>query len=194
MENNCCPTNNKKGVISGLLYGLLPHSFCIGFILFSVIGAASAAAIFRQFLLFPYFFQFLVIFSFLMATLSAVIYLKKMKCFCKEGIKSKWKYLTILYSATILTNLLMFFVIFPAIANSNSKNVENSTASLFLSVQIPCSGHAPLITDELKKDPGVGSIKFKLPNVFEISYNPEKTSPAKILSLDIFQTFKATSI
>jgi len=193
MEDNCCQTNNKKGLFNGLIYGLFPHAFCIGFIVFSVIGISTATAFFKKFLLIPHFFSFLVGISFLLATLSAVIYLRKNRCLCVAGIKNKWKYLTILYGVTILTNLLMFSVVFPALANINSQNTisqNNLLSSLSIEVQIPCSGHAPLIIDEIKKDDGVGSVWFKAPNIFEVKYNPEKTSPERIASLEIFKTFK----
>ena len=87
----------------------------------------------------------------------------------------------------------MFFVVFPALANINSGTIDqnNYRASLSVAVQIPCSGHAPLIVDELKKEDGIGFIKFKMPNNFQIAYNPGQISPEKIISLDIFKTFKA---
>jgi hypothetical protein len=42
----------------------------------------------------------------------------------------------------------------------------------------------------IKKDSGVEAINFKIPSTFEISYNPNKTSPEEIRGLAIFQTFK----
>lgn len=183
MENSCCT--------KGFLYGLIPHAFCIAFILFSVIGAVSLTAIFKKILLIPYFFQILVAFSILMATISAVIYLKKAKCLCYSGIKNKWRYLVILYGTTIFINLLMFLFVFPALANINSPGIiSGQTASLSVIVQIPCSGHAPLIIDELKKNPGVQKVIFKLPNRFDINYDPIQTSPDRIALIDIFKTYK----
>jgi hypothetical protein len=195
---DCCSKtkdSSKRGVLRGILYGLIPHSFCIAFIIFSIIGAVSATAFLKRFLLIPNFFYFLIFVSLLLATVSATVYLKRNECLCASGIKSKWKYVTTLYSATILINLLMFFVVFPALANINPKNpiaqTENS-ADLSLSVQIPCSGHAPLIMDELKKNSGVQSVTFKLPDIFEIKYDPKETSPVKIASAEIFKTYEAT--
>ena len=195
-EKICCTAkyNQNKGILSGILYGLVPHFFCIAFILFSIIGTVAATAFLKKFLMIPYFFHFLVFISLLLATISSAIYLKRAGCLCVSGIKNKWKYITNLYSATILINLLMFFVIFPALANINSNNVINQEkylANLAIAVQIPCSGHAPLIVDELKKDSGVGFVKFEIPNIFEIKYDPEKTSQEKIISLEIFKTYKA---
>jgi len=178
----------------GIFYGLLPHTFCIGFVVFSVIGATTATALFKNFLLIPYFFHLLVVLSFIFATISALIYLKKNDCLCVSGAKSKWKYLSILYSTTILINLFVFFVVFPALANAGPINISptDQLSALSIKVDIPCSGHAPLIIDELKNDDGIGAVKFNMPNNFEIKYNSQKTSPEKIISLDIFKTYKAT--
>jgi len=196
-EKICCTATKykpNKGILSGILYGLVPHAFCIAFILFSIIGAVAATTFLKKFLLIPYFFHFLVFISLLLATISSVIYLKRAGCLCVSGIKNKWKYITTLYSVTILINLLMFFVVFPVLANINSNNIisqEKYLANLSLAVQIPCSGHAPLIIDELKKDSGVGFVRFEMPDIFEIKYDPEKTSQEKIISLEIFKTYKA---
>ncbi|MFA5086868.1 MAG: hypothetical protein WC470_01030 [Candidatus Paceibacterota bacterium] len=197
VEKDCCaPAPNKpnKGILSGVLYGLLPHSFCVAFILFSIAGSVAAAAFLKQFLLIPYFFHFLILLSLGLATLSGALYLKKTGYLSFAGAKNKWKYLTSLYSMTIAINVLMFFVVFPTLANVSSAppaNQEEYSANLSVSVQIPCSGHAPLIIDEIKKDEGVSFVTFKLPNIFEIQYNPEKTSPQKITGLEVFKTYKA---
>jgi len=195
-KNICCQSQDtkKRGLVKGLLYGLIPHIFCIGFIVFSVIGATAATAIFKKVLLVPYFFPFLVFISFVFATLSAVIYLKRNQCFCASGIKNKWKYIVILYATTIFINLLLFFVVFPAVANLNARKITNheiQLADLSMNVQIPCSGHASLIISEIEKDDGVGAVQFKMPNIFDIKYDPLKTTPEKISSLEIFKTYKA---
>ncbi len=196
--NNCCKPDNKKekkGFLSGLMYGLLPHAFCIAFILFSVIGTAAGMSVVGKFLLIPYFFNILIALSLAIATISATIYLKRLDSLSLAGIKAKWKYLTLLYSTTALVNILMFFVLFPAIANISGKLPEaQASANLSvctLKVDIPCSGHAPLIINGLKKSAGVTSVKFTMPNLFEIGYDSQKTSLAKISSLDIFDSFKA---
>lgn len=187
-KGNCC--SNKKGVLRGLLFGIIPHSFCIAFIVLSIIGVSTATIFFKRFLLTPYFFQLLIAISFLFTTISAIIYLKRSGCLCGEGIKNKWKYLSILYSTTILTNLLLFLVVFPALANMNANNSDNGNLiSMSIEVKIPCSGHAPLIIDELKNNGEVDIVKFKLPNIFEIKYDSEKTSPEAITSLEIFETY-----
>lgn len=71
---------------------------------------------------------------------------------------------------------------------------SDSEQIITLRANIPCSGHASLITGELKTIYGVGNIKFRSPNLFDVSYNPEKTSKEQMLSLDIFNTYKATVI
>ncbi len=88
----------------------------------------------------------------------------------------------------------MLFVILPALANINSGVIgqEKYHVNLSITVQIPCSGHTPLIIDELKKEAGVDSVEFRIPNIFEIKYNADRTSPKKIVSLDIFKTYKAS--
>jgi len=200
MQNKdvCCKIDNnsdKKGFLKGIIYGLLPHTFCIAFVVFSVIGATTFTVIFKNVLLIPYFFHLLVAISFVFATISAVFYLKSKNSFSFPGIKSKWKYLTILYSVTILVNLSMFFVVFPVLANIDyNKITEQQTGlkDLSLSVEIPCSGHSFLIISELKKVNGVSDVRFTMPNIFEIKYDASLTSVEKITSLDVFKTYKVT--
>lgn len=194
-EKNCCYSinNSKKGILKGLFFGLIPHSFCIAFIIFSIIGAVGATALTKKFLLIPYFFFFLVIISFLFAILSTVIYLKQIDCLCIIGIKEKWKYITSIFSMTIFTNIIIFFVIFPLTANMQTKGFEdldNQFSVVSVEVDIPCSGHASLIISEIKKELGVNFVRFKLPSIFEINFDPKKTSLEKIESLEIFQIFK----
>lgn len=199
MENKppcCSPENiNKKGATRGILFGLIPHTFCLLFIIFSIAGATGMMAISRKFLLIPHIFLFLVIVSLLSATLSAVIYLKKIGRLSFQGIISKWKYVSLLYSATIATNIVIIFVLFPLVANMQSGERQikvGGQAEMSISVDIPCSGHAPLIIQEIKKDAGVSAVKFKMPDTFEISYDIGKTSSEKICGLPIFKTFKLT--
>ncbi|MCX6763939.1 MAG: hypothetical protein NTZ97_04405 [Candidatus Moranbacteria bacterium] len=197
-EKTCCTqTKNIKpeGILSGILYGLIPHSFCIALILGSVIGATLATAWLKKFLLTPHFLEFLLLISLLLASVSAAIYLKKAGCLCLAGAKTKWKYLATLFSTTLLVNWLMFFIIIPSLANATSKvpaSPEKQLASLSISVQIPCTGHAPLIIDELRKNDPDCSVTFKAPGTFEIRYDPREISPEKIISAEIFKTYPAT--
>lgn len=199
-EKNCCATakeKSDKGILVGVFYGLLPHSFCIAFALFSVIGAVTATILLKKFMLIPNFFYFLMFISLLLTTVSSAFYLKKSGCLCASGMKDKWKYITTLYSMTVSINLLMFFVVFPALANAGAKNqivLGKNLAGLSIKVQIPCPGHAPLITDEIRKDSGVESVEFETPDIFKIKYDSEKTTPKEITLLEIFKTYEATTI
>ena len=207
---DCCSNSGEtekrknKGIFQGLLFGILPHSFCIAFIVFTVIGSTVAAGFFRKFLLTPYFFQILIGLSFVFAAISALIYLKKKDKLTVRGIKENRGYLGILFGTTIAVNLLLFLVIFPATANiktgRNGQKImaQNQNLSgmekINLKVNIPCSGHAPLIIDELKKEQGIIEVKYVIPDVFEVSYNPQFTNLEKILQFEIFKSFPVTLI
>lgn len=200
-KNQSCCTNpqktEKNSITRGILYSLIPHTFCIAFIIFSIIGAVSVTAFLKNFLVIPYFFEFLMGLSIILATISAIIYLKKTDCLCIPGIKSKWKYLTILYATMILINIGMFTVVFPAMANINGSSTNGSgayTKSVSMTIAIPCTGHAQLIIDEIKTDNGVGKVEFQTPDDFIIEYDPSKTNPQNIASLEIFKTFRIKSI
>lgn len=195
-NQNCCEANKKEtsGFWSGLLYGLLPHSFCIAFIIFTVLGVTALTGLFRTFLLIPYFFHFLIGLSFVLATISASIYLKRNGLLSLSGIKKKWRYLFILYGMTMGINLLFFTLVFPRVANLQSVDrrvLSEARASVVLDVQIPCSGHAPLIIEELKNLDGIGSVFFNSSGYFEVGYDADKISPQQILSLEVFKTYQA---
>ena len=186
------------GFWQGIAYGLLPHTVCIAFVVFTIIGATAATAVFRQLLLIPNFFQMLIGLSLVLATFSAVAYLNRLGIFSWSGIKRKWRYLSILYGTTIGVNLLFFMVIFPWSANINlNKSTPTVLAEsinltkVILQVEVPCSGHAPLIIGELKKLNGVSQATFKSPNFFEVSYDPAQVSQDLLLSLEVFKTYPA---
>lgn len=202
-NQNCCQKNEQKeskGLKSGIIYGLIPHAGCIAFIIASVLGVTASTELFKPLLLNPYFFYILVVLSFTFATISSAIYLRKNGLLSSNGIKRKWKYLSTMYGSTIGINLLLFMLIFPLLANvsvaqpvtGNILVANNALSSIKLTVDIPCSGHAPLISDELKKIDGVSSVQFSLPNVFDVKYDSSKTSKQQITSLEIFNTYKAT--
>lgn len=192
---------NKGGILKGVLYGLVPHIGCIGFLIFSILGVTAATSFFKPLLMNPYFFYILIMMSLLFATASAAIYLKSNGMFSFLGVKKKWKYLSVMYGTTIAVNLLLFMVIFPYAANfASTNNVPGqgyavlepaSISELTLKVSIPCPGHAPLITGELNKVYGVTSVKFSFPNYFDVAYDHSKVSKQEILSLDVFKTYKA---
>lgn len=199
-QNNTATKKEKpKGFWRGLVFGLVPHTFCILFIIFTLVGSVLGATVIKKFLIIPHFFLFLVILSLFIATLSAWLYLRSNKFCSSLGIKKNWKYLTILYSTTLLVNLIFIYYIFPAVTTKitnaqNNPSVNTITEVLAIKVDIPCSGHAPLIIDELKKVRGVASINYQPQNSFYVKYDPNIASENNILSLDVFKTYKATKI
>lgn len=201
-EKSCCQNPHReqtKSFWSGLLYGLIPHTFCIAFIILSIIGATTATVFLKRLLTLPYFFEILIGLSLVFATLSAVFYLKRLESLSFTGVKKKWRYLAILYGMTLVINLLFFMVIFPKLANFNSVKNQPKVLSqkmmalpVTLSVDIPCPGHATLIISELQKLPGIFSVTFSFPNLFEIQYDTAQVSLEEILNLEIFKTYKAS--
>lgn len=197
-HSSCCvlPRNQKKeGFIFGIFYGLIPHTFCILFVIFSVLGATSTAFFFKGFLLNRNFFYYLIILSFSFSTISAIFYLQKNKILSLTGIKRSWRYLSILYGITIVVNLILFLVIFPATANFSQrgdfvKGLTTQKTLVILRVDIPCTGHASLITSELKKLDGIREIKFRLPNLFDVYYDDSRLTQEEILNLEVFKTYK----
>ncbi|MBC7073856.1 hypothetical protein H5T58_00465 [Candidatus Parcubacteria bacterium] len=200
-QKSCCEEkvkSDKKGFLAGILYGLLPHTFCILFIILSILGTTTATTLLKPLLLNSYFFYILIALSFLFATISALIYLKRNGILSFSGIKRKWKYLSILYGTTIFVNLFLFLFVFPITLNIKNQKIikENfqiltSQSSIILKVNIPCPGHALLVIEELKKINGVQNVKFLFPNEFEIVFDPFEISKDEILSLNIFKNYKA---
>jgi hypothetical protein len=203
---SCCQNNNTaekiktKGFFRGLIFGLIPHTFCILFIIFSIIGATAGSLLMKKFLILPYFFPALIALSIIFASLSAIFYLKRNQLLSLTGIKKSWKYLSILYGTTALVSVIFFYGIFPAVmaattnAENNRATTGQTTNMLTIKVDIPCSGHGPLIIDELKKTAGVTGVDYAPLNTFKINYDPSLTNEASILSSEIFKTYKATKI
>ncbi|TSC53954.1 MAG: hypothetical protein LiPW16_239 [Microgenomates group bacterium LiPW_16] len=196
MKESCCQTeqDKKHGFLPGLVSGLLPHSVCIGFIILTIIGTTTMAGVLKKLLLVPFFFETLVALSLIFATISAITYLGRNELLSFAGAKRKWKYLLVLYGTTILVNLFLFTVVFPYVANKagGASILSSQTSTLTLRVSIPCSGHAPLISQELKNLSGIESVAFVSPNLFKVNYQPLLVSPKQILSLEVFKAFKAT--
>jgi Cu+-exporting ATPase len=191
--------NSRKGSLrQGIIYGLIPHIGCIAFIIGSVLGVTVLTQLFRPLLLNPYFFDILIALSLGFATLSSALYLRRNGLLSTAGAKRKWKYLSTMYGSTVGINLLLFLVIFPLLANvsfaapTGNLLALNGLSSLKLQVDIPCSGHATLISGDLKTIDGVVGVQFSLPNIFDVKYDPSKTSQQQILALDVFKTYKAT--
>ncbi|MFH0929354.1 MAG: heavy-metal-associated domain-containing protein [Candidatus Aenigmatarchaeota archaeon] len=187
----------SKGVAQGIMYGLIPHIGCIAFIVGSVLGVTVLTQFFTPLLMNPYFFHILIAISIGFATLSSALYLRKNGILSLDGIRCKWKYLTTMYGSTIGINLVLFMLIFPLLANVSLAAptglliAEVDSSYLSMEVDIPCPGHAPLITQELKTIDGVGDVHFSFPNLFDVNYDSSKTTKQQILSLDVFETYKA---
>lgn len=214
-NNDSKETSRSSSLKQGLIYGLIPHIGCIAFIIGSILGVTVLTQLFRPLLMNRYFFHILIGISFLFATISAIVYLKKQGFIksnrdndkleigiSKQIIKRKWKYLSLMYGLTIGVNLLLFFVIFPLLANvslfptaaTGAFDGTSSSSSIRLKVDIPCSGHASLISGEIKTINGIEGVKFSFPDIFDVKYDPTKTSKEQILSLEVFKTYSATAL
>ncbi|MCK9393488.1 hypothetical protein M0Q03_01665 [bacterium] len=78
--------------------------------------------------------------------------------------------------------------------STQTQIVSNSIETFDISVDLPCSGHAFLVTGDLEKLKGVRSVEFYSSNKFKIKFDSSMISRAQILGLDIFKTYKATEI
>ncbi len=196
---DCCNSDKKKdgkGVGKGVLYGLIPHLGCLGFIIFSILGVTAATTVFRSILMTPFLLHILIGLSLVFATFSLIIYLKRIDKFSFSGLVEKKGYTTVLYGTTLAVNLLFFVVIFPAVAELDSGfdvgNLSADTSRKTLQVDIPCEGHSFLINNELDELEGVEGIEFSGPNYFEVFYDNEDTNIEEIASLEIFEKYEAT--
>lgn len=203
MENkNCCerPIDKEKpsGLWEGIVYAVAPHSFCILFIVFSVIGSVAGMSLVKNFLLNRNAFFIIFAVSIFFAVLSAILYLKRRCELSLKGARNNWKYLAVLFGTIIAVNFLLFFYVFPATANMGQGKLSEDSLSRMstveLRVDIPCPGHAPLITSELKKVMGIFFVSYKNPDIFKVYYNKDLVSEKDILSQKIFDNFKATKI
>jgi len=186
---------NKKA-FKGILYGLIPHMGCILFVIASVLGVTVLVQFFKPILMNRNIFYYLILISLGFVTLSSFLYLRKNKFLSLEGIKKKKNYLFTMYGLTVGINLLLFFFIFPFLANLGNSGIVSAldsggTPFLEISSKIPCPGHAPLISDELKAVEGVKTVDYSFPNKFKIYYDSSLVSKEKILQLEIFEEFPA---
>jgi copper ion binding protein len=200
----------KTTLKQGLVYGLVPHIGCIGFIVASILGVTIAVEFFKPLLMNPWFFHILILISIGFATISSAFYLRKNGVLSMAGIKRKKKYLSTMYGATIGINLVLFLAIFPLLANldtgsfadsptgavalAGSENSGLADSMLRLQVNIPCPGHAPLISGELKTIEGVTGVRFDFPNFFDVAFDSDKASKEEILALEVFETYPASLV
>ncbi|MBR9701322.1 hypothetical protein GOV13_00180 [Candidatus Pacearchaeota archaeon] len=199
MENeSCCPPKKEyKGdsIWKGIAYGLIPHTGCILFIIGAVLGATVLMQFFRPLLMNRWIFHYLILISIGFATFSSFLYLRKNKSLSIEGIKKKKGYLSMMYGSVVGINLLLFIFVFPFIANITgnvSAEEVSGLSMLSISVDIPCPGHAPLISNEVKTIEGVKGSEYSFPNDFEVYYDESKTSKDEILALEVFEEYPAT--
>ena len=202
---SCCrpaPERKGKGLLMGLLYGLMPHTFFILFIVFSIIGDTAATSVVQRVLYVPYLFQIIVLLALGFATLSALFYLRRNGQLSWAGARRRWRYLTVMYGTTLLINLFLFWVVFPAAANLDLRPTVSMASpsgvqawtrqeDVTLQVDIPCPGHAPLIISELKKVPGVQKATYRNPDLFDVQFDPGATSVETILGQEVFRSFPA---
>lgn len=193
----CCkPSKEYKGknALKGIMYGIIPHIGCILFIVAAVLGATVLMQFFRPLLMNRNIFYYLILISLGFATLSSFFYLRRCQSLSWRGIKSKKGYLSIMYGSTIGINLILFMIIFPMVANltGNVSAEEISGLSMLtMTVDIPCPGHAPLISNEVQTIEGVEGSEYSFPNKFEVYYDSLQTSKNEILSLEVFEEYTA---
>ncbi len=201
----------SSGVWQGVAYGLVPHLGCIAFIIGSIVGSTLLIQLAKPLLMNRYFFHILVAISFAFATAGILLYLRSNGLLSWRGAKRKAGYISTMYGTTIGVNLLLFLIIFPALANvsvastaSEAQNAGNglaggvastaNLASFTMTVDIPCPGHAPLISSEVKSVTGVRGIAYSFPKTFTVTYDPAVTSKEAVLALDVFQEYPATMV
>jgi hypothetical protein len=196
-------TRRGTGLLWGLFYGLVPHTFCILFIVFSVAGATMASTLVSRVLFVPYLFEIVVALSFFSAALSGLLYLRRNGLLSWRGARRKWRYLGGMFGATLAVNLLFFWVVFPAMANLDltapasaqapaSQGADGAALDVTtLRVAIPCPGHAPLVVGELRGAPGIRTVRYEGPDLFRVEYDPAATTLEGILALPVFEAFPA---
>lgn len=138
LPSECCREdlrfNNKKGIFRGVLYGLLPHTFCILFAILSILGATGGSIVFGSFFKIKNLSLIMVLISIIFAIFSAILYLRRIGKLSLLGIKEKQRYLTILFGTTIIINLLLVYIIFPSVGRVG--NQTNVSAEMDGNVQI----------------------------------------------------------
>jgi len=100
-----------------------------------------------------------------------------------------------MYGTTVGINLILFFFIFPYVATITGGVVSaEGFSTMEIKVKIPCPGHAPLISSELKTIEGVEGSDYSFPNNFVVYYDSALTSEQEILSLEVFEEYPAEVI
>jgi len=193
---SCCGPKKEydgKNWTKAISYALIPHIGCILFIIASILGTTVLIQYFRPLLMSRNIFYYLILVSIGFATMSSFFYLKRNKSLSWRGIHKKKGYQYIMYGSTVGVNIILFFFIFPFLANFTGASVANPDDyySLSLRVDIPCPGHAPLISSELSTIEGVEGVEYSFPNKFEVFYS-DPNLESEILSLEVFDEYPAT--
>ena len=77
---------------------------------------------------------------------------------------------------------------------TTSNAVATSGSEFTLDVDIPCSGHAQLILNELYSVEGVLDVRFRQPTLFDVTYDPSITSEDEIQDLQVFNTYPCSIV
>ncbi len=186
-DKSCCGRNVGKGI----LFGLIPHVGCILFIIVSILGTTVLMQYFKPLLMNRNIFYYLILVSIGFASVSSFFYLRKNDALSFEGIRKKKGYLFSMYGFSVGVNVLLFFFVFPFLSNFVSASVEDSSGLrvMNLEVDIPCPGHAPLISSEVSGVNGVKGVEYSFPNKFEVFY--EAGVREDVLGLDVFEEYPA---
>ncbi len=99
----------------------------------------------------------------------------------------------ILISIAIILLIAGIFY-FTKISSTSTGNVVAQGSIIKLQVQIPCAGHATLIKNSLLSLNGITNVQFTNPNIFLVSYDPNKLNKGDILSIQIFKEYPAKEI
>ncbi|MBT4175094.1 hypothetical protein HOC80_00530 [archaeon] len=94
----------------------------------------------------------------------------------------------------LLLGIIMLALITACSQSPTSNAVATGEQELTLEVDIPCPGHASLITQELYTINGVIDVKYSSPNIYDITYDSTVTSEEEIQSLDVFNEYPCQEI
>ena len=184
------------GLLRGLFYGLVPHTFCILFIVFSVAGATMASTLVSRVLYVPYLFEIVVALSLASAGISGLLYLRRNGLLSWRGARLRWRYLGGMFGATLAVNLLFFWVVFPAVANLDlspraaaqapARGGRPPSRGPFASPSLP----QPRAARHRRAARRAGGIRrYDGADLFRVEYDPATTLVE--ISLPVFEAFPA---
>lgn len=183
-------SNISSSIWKGILLSVIPHIGCIAFAVLMVTGVGFGTVFLKNFLSNKWIFPASITLSFVIASVYSYFYFKKQCC------TNKIRYVSIIFSSMILVNILLFYIVFPWMTNlQNNSNIAfaSNLSELKIQIDIPCTGHAPLIVYELKKA-GISDVIFTDPDTFDIKYDSTKITTEQIKGLQLFEDFKINNI